>query len=61
MITGAVPALDTIRANVEQEWASEQRRKADEQFYQSLLKRYRIVVEAIPAAPDVPPAPEFRQ
>ena len=58
---GAVPALDTIRANVEQEWASEQRRKADEQFYQSLLKRYRIVVEAIPAAPDVPPAPEFRQ
>ena len=40
-----LPALDEVRENVRREWASLERRKADEQFYQELLARYEVVVE----------------
>ena len=39
------PALLTIRDQVRDEWLAEQRRLSDETFYQSLRKRYDIVVE----------------
>lgn len=40
-----LPELKTVREKVRNEWMNQQRRTADEAFYQSLRKRYEIVIE----------------
>jgi hypothetical protein len=44
--TGRVPALEEIRDDVRREWANVRRLEANEQFYQGLLRRYTVTVEA---------------
>jgi hypothetical protein len=44
----ALPALNEVRDNVRREWANLQRQKANEEFYQKLLSRYTVTIEAPP-------------
>ena len=41
---GGLPELAQIRSAVEREWSNEQRRKADERFYQALRARYSVEI-----------------
>ena len=41
---GGLPELAQIRSAVEREWSNEQRRKADERFYQALRTRYSVEI-----------------
>ena len=42
---GRVPALAEVRDAVRREWLNAQRQKANEDFYQSLLSGYTVIVE----------------
>lgn len=43
---GAQPALAEVREAVAREWRSARRSEANERFYQELLKRYTVTIEA---------------
>jgi PPIC-type PPIASE domain len=45
-IDGKVPSLIDIRDDVHREWVNAQRLNVKEKFFQSLLKKYDVVVEA---------------
>jgi hypothetical protein len=49
---GRVPELGEIQDSVKREWANARRLESNEKFYQSLLRRYVVVVEPLPPAPD---------
>ena len=42
---GRLPALAEVRAAVRHEWGNAQRLKANDKFYQDLLKRYTVTIE----------------
>ena len=42
---GRVPALEEVRDAVRNEWASNQKKEANEKYYQELLKRYVVTIE----------------
>jgi hypothetical protein len=42
---GRVPAFQDVRGAVRREWLNAQRQEANEQFYQSLLRRYTVTLE----------------
>lgn len=42
---GRAPSLDEVRSAVERDWASAEREKANEAFYQALRGRYEVTVE----------------
>jgi hypothetical protein len=44
---GRLPALADVRDAVRREWDSARRKEANEKFYQELLKRYTVTVEAL--------------
>jgi hypothetical protein len=46
---GRLPALADVRDAVRREWDSARRKEANEKFYQGLLKRYTVTIEALPA------------
>jgi hypothetical protein len=43
---GKVPSLSDIREDVRREWANAQRLNVKEEFFQSLLKKYDVLIEA---------------
>jgi hypothetical protein len=43
---GQSPSLDDVRDTVRRDWLNEQRIAANEKFYQSLLQRYAVTIEA---------------
>ena len=43
--SGRTPTLAEAREAVTREWMNEERLKANEAFYQGLLKRYKIVIQ----------------
>jgi PPIC-type PPIASE domain len=43
---GRVPPLDEVRDAVAREWANARRLEANERFYEEMLKRYAVTVEA---------------
>jgi hypothetical protein len=43
---GRAPALEEVRDAVRRDWLNEQRIAANEKFYQSLLQRYTVTIEA---------------
>jgi hypothetical protein len=43
---GGLPALAEVREAVRREWENARRLEANENFYQNLLKRYTVVIEA---------------
>jgi parvulin-like peptidyl-prolyl isomerase len=47
---GHVPELAEVRDAVRREWANTRRLKANEKFYQELLKRYTVTIERPKAA-----------
>ena len=49
---GRVPPLEEVRDAVLREWTNARRTEAREQFYQSLLQRYTVVVDRPTAAGD---------
>jgi parvulin-like peptidyl-prolyl isomerase len=52
IIPGAVPPLAEVRDAVRRQWDNAQRAEAREQYYASLLRRYRITVDMPPAQAD---------
>jgi hypothetical protein len=46
---GRLPALAEVRDAVRREWDSARRKEANEKFYQGLLERYTVTIEALPA------------
>ena len=44
---GRMPELSEVRAAVAREWADARRREDNEQFFQSLLKRYAVTIEGV--------------
>jgi hypothetical protein len=46
---GRLPALADVRDAVRREWDSARRKEANEKFYQDLLRRYTVTIEALPA------------
>jgi hypothetical protein len=42
---GRVPVLEEARTAVSDEWMNEERLRANAAFYQSLLQRYKVVIE----------------
>jgi hypothetical protein len=44
---GGLPALEDVRDAVRREWDSTRRKEANEKFYQDLLKRYSVTIEAL--------------
>ena len=55
-VPGALPALGEVRAAVEREWESEQRRRVNEKFYESLRAKYVVTVEVPAWARNAAPA-----
>ena len=51
---GRMPSLDEVRADVLREWEGQQRREANEAFYEALRGRYEILVRAGPGADFTP-------
>jgi PPIC-type PPIASE domain len=49
---GHVPALEEVRDAVRSAWANAHLVEASEQFYQNLLKRYHVIIEASQPADD---------
>src|ERR1051325_11457949 len=43
---GRMPALEQVREAVRREWANARRVEANEKFYQALLARYTVTIEA---------------
>jgi hypothetical protein len=43
---GRTPALEEVRDAVRREWANARRLEANEKFYQALLQRYTVTIEA---------------
>ena len=41
---GRLPTLEEARAMVTREWLNEERVRANEAFYQELLKHYKVVI-----------------
>ncbi|MFT6988930.1 MAG: hypothetical protein ACJASL_000896 [Paraglaciecola sp.] len=54
---GSVPLLSDIRHIIERDWATQERIKLNDSFYQSLRERYSIKVNAYTAVPDQPDRP----
>jgi parvulin-like peptidyl-prolyl isomerase len=48
--SGRVPTLEEVRTAVRQAWINTRRIETNEQFYQSLLKRYTVTIEQTPPA-----------
>jgi PPIC-type PPIASE domain len=44
---GGLPALADVRDAVRREWDSARRKEANEKFYQALLERYTVTIEAL--------------
>jgi hypothetical protein len=42
---GRMPTLEEARAAVTREWVNDERLRANEAFYQGLLKRYKVVIQ----------------
>ena len=53
---GSLPALDSVRETVQQEWLNARRIEAEQKLYRNLRGRYQIVVEAPPKAATPEPA-----
>ena len=51
---GGVPALEEVREAVRREWTSAQQREAAAEFYQALLRKYAVTIEAPSAAANAP-------
>jgi hypothetical protein len=51
---GRVPTLEEVRTAVSGEWMNEERLRANAVFYQDLLKRYKLVIDAPNAADSMP-------
>jgi len=47
---GRLPPLEDVREAVRREWANARRLEADAQFYQTLLRRYTVIIETPRAA-----------
>ena len=62
-IDGSLPALEDVRAAVRREWTNARRMEANEQFYQTLLKRYVVTIERpeVAKGTDVEQVAEARQ
>lgn len=48
-VPGGLPALDDIRAAVEREWMNDHRNVVEQQRFDDLLKRYKVIVEPLSA------------
>ena len=53
-IPGAVPAFDDVKDAVLREWNDARRKRATDDFYRQLLKRYSVTIESPRAAGDLP-------
>jgi parvulin-like peptidyl-prolyl isomerase len=43
---GQTPSFKDVRESVQREWSNAQREEINEKFYQELLKRYTVTIEA---------------
>jgi hypothetical protein len=48
---GRMPSLEEVRVAVSREWMNQERLRANDLFYQGLLKRYKVVIEPDDTAP----------
>ncbi len=58
-IEGSLPPLADVREIVRREWANERRTRANEKYFQDLLKRYVVTIET-PAATVAKEAPKSK-